>query len=143
MTFVVQILFPSWHILLGYQSNTKMVHLTSDLQSGPECFAVKATPKLSTSHLICNLGTNALLSKQHAVGSWKGSPLTSGGGFCGEFARLCIGSGRQPPRTQTWPSALLAVVFSACKKELATNICRPDTQNVAGHEEFIKDMGQE
>ena len=42
----------------------------------------------------------------------------------------------------TWPSALLAVVFSACKKELAENSCRPNTQNVAGHKEFIRAMGQ-
>ena len=41
-----------------------------------------------------------------------------------------------------WPSALLAVVFSVCKKELAQNVCRPDTQNVAGHKEFIRAMGQ-
>ena len=41
-----------------------------------------------------------------------------------------------------WPSARLAIVFSACKKELAKNVCRPDTQNAAGHEEFIKAMGQ-
>ena len=42
----------------------------------------------------------------------------------------------------TWPSALLAVVFSACKKELAENCCRPNTQNVAGHKELIRAMGQ-
>ena len=42
----------------------------------------------------------------------------------------------------TWPSALLAVVFSACKKELAKNSCRPNTQNVAGRKEFIRAMGQ-
>ena len=42
----------------------------------------------------------------------------------------------------TWPSAVLAVVFSACKEELAKNICRPDTQNVAGHKELIRAMGQ-
>ena len=40
------------------------------------------------------------------------------------------------------PSALLAVVFSACKKELAKNVCRQDTQNVTGHKEFIRGMGQ-
>mgnify|MGYP005692976887 FL=1 len=34
------------------------------------------------------------------------------------------------------------VVFSACKKELAKNVCRPDTQNVVGHKEFIRAMGQ-
>ena len=28
------------------------------------------------------------------------------------------------------------------KKELATNVCRPNTQNVAGHKEFIRGMGQ-
>ena len=42
----------------------------------------------------------------------------------------------------TWPSALLAVVFSACEKELAKNVCRPDTQNVAGYKEFIEAMEQ-
>ena len=42
----------------------------------------------------------------------------------------------------TWPSGVLAVVVSGCKKELAENICRPDTQNVAGHREFIRAMGQ-
>ena len=37
--------------------------------------------------------SEVLLSKQqHAVGSWKGSPLASGGGFCGEFARQDIGN---------------------------------------------------
>ena len=41
-----------------------------------------------------------------------------------------------------WPSARLAVVFSACKKELAKNLCRPDTQNVADHKELIRAMGQ-
>ena len=41
-----------------------------------------------------------------------------------------------------WPSALLAVVFLAAKKELAKNVCRPDTQNVAGHTEFIRGMEQ-
>ena len=41
-----------------------------------------------------------------------------------------------------WPSALLAVVFSVCKKELAKNVCRPDTQDVAGHKEFIRAVGQ-
>ncbi len=34
------------------------------------------------------------------------------------------------------------MVFSACKKELAKNACRPDTQNVAGHKEFMRAMGQ-
>ena len=42
----------------------------------------------------------------------------------------------------TWPSGVLAVVVSGCKKELAENICRPDTQNVAGHTEFIRGMEQ-
>ena len=32
----------------------------------------------------------------------------------------------------------LAVAFSASKKELAKVVCRPATQNVAGHNEFIK-----
>ena len=41
-----------------------------------------------------------------------------------------------------WPLAHLAVVFSPCTKELAKNRCRPDTQNVAGHKEFIRAMGQ-
>ena len=41
-----------------------------------------------------------------------------------------------------WPSEHLAVAFSACKKELARNLCRPDTQNVAGHKEFIRALGQ-
>ena len=41
-----------------------------------------------------------------------------------------------------WPLALFAVVFSQFKKELAKNVCRPDTQNVAGHKEFIRGMGQ-
>ena len=41
-----------------------------------------------------------------------------------------------------WPSASLAVVFLACKKELAQNVCRPNTQNVAGYKEFIEAMGQ-
>ena len=45
-------------------------------------------------------------------------------------------------KADAWPSARLAVVFSACKKELAQNVCRPDTQNVAGHKEFIRAMGQ-
>ena len=40
------------------------------------------------------------------------------------------------------PSAVSAVVFSASKKELAKNVCRPNTQNVACHKEFIKAMGQ-
>ena len=39
-----------------------------------------------------------------------------------------------------WPSTLLAVVFSQFKKELAKNVCRPDTQNVACHKEFIRAM---
>ena len=41
-----------------------------------------------------------------------------------------------------WPSAGLAVVFWACKQELAQNVCRPDTQNVAGYKEFIEAMEQ-
>ena len=41
-----------------------------------------------------------------------------------------------------WPSELLAVVFSACKKQNAKNVCRPDTQNVASHKELIRAMGQ-
>ena len=41
-----------------------------------------------------------------------------------------------------WPSALLAIVFLAAKKELAQNVCWPDTQNVAGHNEFIRGMEQ-
>ena len=40
------------------------------------------------------------------------------------------------------PSTLFAVVFSACKKELAKNVCRPDTRIVGGHKEFIRAMGQ-
>ena len=48
----------------------------------------------------------------------------------------------RPMGGAAWPSALLAVVFSACKKELAENICRPNTQNVAGHKDFIRAMGQ-
>ena len=36
----------------------------------------------------------------------------------------------------------MAAVFLACKKELAQNVCRPDTQNVAGYKEFIEAMGQ-
>ena len=28
------------------------------------------------------------------------------------------------------------------KEELAKNVCRPDTQNVAGHKEFRRAMGQ-
>ena len=32
-------------------------------------------------------------------------------------------------------------VFSE-KKQLAKNVCRPNTQNVAGHKEFIRGMGQ-
>ena len=42
----------------------------------------------------------------------------------------------------TWHLTLLAVVFSACQKELAENIGRPNTQNVADHKEFIRAMGQ-
>ena len=41
-----------------------------------------------------------------------------------------------------WPSARLAVVFSVCRKEPAKNVCRPYTQNVAGHKEFIRGIGQ-
>ena len=59
---------------------------------GSECFAVTAIPKWSTSHLICTAGPNALPPEQHAMGSWKGSPLAGGGGFCGEFARQDIGN---------------------------------------------------
>ena len=49
---------------------------------------------------------------------------------------------RRPVVGAAWPSALLAVVFLVAKKELAQNVCRPDTQNVAGHTEFIRGMEQ-
>ena len=59
-----------------------------------------------------------------------------------EFPKQVTESYKEPQRpmvSAAWPSA---VVFSACKKELAKNVCQPDTQNVAGHKEFIRGMGQ-
>ena len=62
-----------------------------------------------------------------------------------EFPKQNKASYKEPQRPTVgaaWPLALLAVVFSPCKKELAKNGCRPDTQNVAGHKEAIRGMGQ-
>ena len=62
--------------------------------------------------------------------------------FLSKVTRV-IRSHKRPMAEATWPSACLAVVFSACKKELAKNVCRPTTQYVAGHKEFVRGMGPE
>ena len=63
-----------------------------------------------------------------------------------EFPKQVIENYKEPQRPMvvaTWPSALLAVVFFGMGKELAKIVCRPATENVAGHTELIRGMGQQ
>ena len=63
-----------------------------------------------------------------------------------EFSKQSNKSHKEPQEADGQGSMAIGTFGSSLfgmKKELAKNACRPATQNVAGHKEFIRGMGQE